>query len=160
MTILLVKKKLVLNNEVKKAVDYLQKNHFVYKGKIKAPAGENNDSWIEREQLLFKSTEFGDDKDRAIQKSDGSWTYFASDVAYHKNKLDRNFDFLIDILGADHAGYIKRISSSVDAMTNSKGKLICKVSQLVKLIKDNKPFKMSKRKGDYITVDDLITEVG
>ncbi len=153
-------KKLVLNNEVKKAVDYLQKNHFVYKGKIKAPAGENNDSWIEREQLLFKSTEFGDDKDRAIQKSDGSWTYFASDVAYHKNKLDRNFDFLIDILGADHAGYIKRISSSVDAMTNSKGKLICKVSQLVKLIKDNKPFKMSKRKGDYITVDDLITEVG
>ena len=153
-------KKLVLNQEVEKVIDYLQKNRFVYKGKIKAPAGENNDNWVEREQLLFKSTDFGDDKDRALQKSDGTWTYFASDVAYHKNKLDRNFDYLINILGADHAGYIKRISSSVDALSNSKGKLICKVSQLVKLIKNNKPFKMSKRKGDYITVDDLINEVG
>ena len=129
-------------------------------GKIKAPVGENNNKWTEREQLLFKSTDFGDDKDRALQKSDGAWTYFASDVAYHKNKLDRKFDYLINILGADHAGYIKRISSSVDALSNSKGKLICKVSQLVKLIKNNKPFKMSKRKGDYITVDDLINEVG
>ena len=153
-------KKLVLNQEVEKVIDYLQKNRFVYKGKIKAPAGENNDNWVEREQLLFKSTDFGDDKDRALQKSDSTWTYFASDVAYHKNKLDRNFDYLINILGADHAGYIKRISSSVDALSNSKGKLICKVSQLVKLIKNNKPFKMSKRKGDYITVDDLINEVG
>ena len=153
-------KKLVLNEEVEKVVDYLQKNNFVYKGKIKAPAGENNDNWIEREQLLFKSTDFGDDKDRALQKTDGNWTYFASDVAYHKNKLDRKFDYLINILGADHAGYIKRISSSVDALSKSKGKLICKVSQLVKLIKENKPFKMSKRRGDYITVDDLITEVG
>ena len=153
-------KDLVLNKEVEKVIDYLQKNDFVYKGKIKAPAGEDDDNWIEREQLLFKSTDFGDDKDRALQKSDGAWTYFASDVAYHKNKLDRKFDFLINILGADHAGYIKRISSSVEALSNSKGKLICKVSQLVKLIKDNKPFKMSKRKGDYITVDDLINEVG
>ena len=153
-------KKLVENNEVEKVIEFLQKKNFVYKGKIKAPAGENNDNWIEREQLLFKSTDFGDDKDRALQKSDGSWTYFASDVAYHKNKLDRKFDYLINILGADHAGYIKRISSSVDALSNSKGKLVCKVSQLVKLIKNNKPFKMSKRKGDYITVDDLINEVG
>jgi len=153
-------KKLVSNQEVEKVVDFLQKNKFVYKGKIKAPAGENNDNWVEREQLLFKSTDFGDDKDRALQKSDGAWTYFASDVAYHKNKLDRNFNYLINILGADHAGYIKRISSSVEALSNSKEKLICKVSQLVKLIKDKKPFKMSKRKGDYITVDDLISEVG
>ena len=153
-------KKLVENNEVEKVIEFLQKKNFVYKGKIKAPAGENNDNWIEREQLLFKSTDFGDDKDRALQKSDGSWTYFASDVAYHKNKLDRKFDYLINILGADHAGYIKRISSSVDALSNSNGKLVCKVSQLVKLIKNNKPFKMSKRKGDYITVDDLINEVG
>ena len=153
-------KKLVINQEVEKVVDFLQKNKFVYKGKIKAPAGEDNEKWVEREQLLFKSTNFGDDKDRALQKSDGAWTYFASDVAYHKNKLDRKFDYLINILGADHAGYIKRISSSVEALSNSKGKLICKVSQLVKLIKDNKPFKMSKRKGDYITVDDLIKEVG
>ena len=153
-------KKLVTNKEVEKVVSFLEKNKFVYKGKIKAPAGEDSDKWVEREQLLFKSTDFGDDKDRALQKSDGSWTYFASDVAYHNNKLDRKFDYLINILGADHAGYIKRISSSVEAISGSKGKLICKVSQLVKLIKDKKPFKMSKRKGDYITVDDLINEVG
>jgi len=153
-------KKLVKNQEVEKVIDFLQKGRFVYKGKIKAPAIEDKNKWIEREQLLFKSTNFGDDKDRALQKSDGSWTYFASDVAYHKNKLDRKFDHLINILGADHAGYIKRISSSVEALSNSKDILICKVSQLVKLIKDKKPFKMSKRKGDYITVDDLIKEVG
>ena len=153
-------KTIVTNNEVEKVIDYLQKKKFVYKGKIKAPAGENNDNWVEREQLLFKSTDFGDDKDRALQKSDGTWTYFASDVAYHKNKIDRNFDYLINILGADHAGYIKRIKYAVDALSNTKGKLICKVSQLVKLIKNNKPFKMSKRKGNYITLDDLINEVG
>ena len=153
-------KKLVENQEVEKVVEFLQKNKFVYKGKIKAPAGEDDSNWVEREQLLFRSTDFGDDKDRALQKSDGAWTYFASDVAYHKNKLDRKFDRLINILGADHAGYIKRISSSVEALSNSKESLICKVSQLVKLIKDKKPFKMSKRKGDYITIDDLINEVG
>ena len=153
-------KKLVKNQEVEKVISFLQKNNFVYNGKIKAPAGEDDDNWVEREQLLFKSTDFGDDKDRALQKSDGAWTYFASDVAYHKNKLDRKFDKLINILGADHAGYIKRISSSVEALSNSRDKLVCKVSQLVKLIKDKKPFKMSKRKGDYITVDDLINEVG
>ena len=153
-------KKLVINKEVEKVIDFLKKNKFVYEGKIKAPANEDSDKWLEREQLLFRSTDFGDDKDRALQKSDGAWTYFASDVAYHKNKLDRKFDNLINILGADHAGYIKRITSSVDALSNSKVKLICKVSQLVKLIKNNKPFKMSKRKGDYITVDDLINEVG
>ena len=153
-------KKLVENQEVEKVVEFLQKNKFVYKGKIKAPAREDDSNWVEREQLLFRSTDFGDDKDRALQKSDGAWTYFASDVAYHKNKLDRKFDRLINILGADHAGYIKRISSSVEALSNSKERLICKVSQLVKLIKDKKPFKMSKRKGDYITIDDLINEVG
>ena len=153
-------KSIVLNNEVESVIDFLEKNNFIYKGKIKAPAGEDNKDWVEREQLLFKSTDFGDDKDRALQKSDGTWTYFASDVAYHKNKVDRNFDYLINILGADHAGYIKRITSSVEALSGKKDTLICKISQLVKLIKDNKPFKMSKRKGDYITVDDLIEEVG
>ena len=127
-------KKLVQNQEVEKVVDFLQQNKFVYKGKIKAPAGEDDSNWVEREQLLFRSTDFGDDKDRALQKSDGAWTYFASDVAYHKNKLDRKFDYLINILGADHAGYIKRISSSVDALSGTKNKLICKISQLVKLI--------------------------
>ena len=153
-------KKIVENEEVEKVVEFLQKNKFVYKGKIKAPAGEDDINWVEREQLLFRSTDFGDDKDRALQKSDGAWTYFASDVAYHKNKLDRKFDRLINILGADHAGYLKRISSSVEALSNSQERLICKVSQLVKLIKPKKPFKMSKRKGDYITIDDLINEVG
>tara|TARA_B100000963_G_scaffold359771_1_gene388135 strand:+ start:1530 stop:3263 length:1734 start_codon:yes stop_codon:yes gene_type:complete len=153
-------KELVKNQEVESVINYLQKNKFVYKGKIKAPVGEDVKNWVSRDQLLFKSIDFGDDKDRALQKSDGAWTYFASDVAYHKNKLDRKFDYLINILGADHAGYIKRISSSVEALSGSKSKLLCKVSQLVKLIKDKKPFKMSKRKGDYITVDDLINEVG
>jgi len=153
-------KSLVMNNEVEKVIKFLEKGNFVYNGKIKAPAGVDSKDWVERKQLLFKSKDFGDDKDRALQKADGSWTYFASDVAYHKNKVDRNFDYLINILGADHAGYIKRISSSVDALSGTKNKLICKISQLVKLIKDNKPFKMSKRKGDYITVDDLINEVG
>ena len=153
-------KKIVTNKEVENVIKFLETNNFVYKGKIEAPAGEDKKDWIEREQLLFRSTDFGDDKDRALQKSDGTWTYFASDVAYHKNKVDRKFDYLINILGADHAGYIKRISSSVDALSATKNKLICKISQLVKLIKDKKPFKMSKRKGDYITVDDLISEVG
>jgi arginyl-tRNA synthetase len=153
-------KKIVQNKEVENVINFLESNNFVYKGKIKAPEGEDNKNWVEREQLLFKSTDFGDDKDRALQKSDGTWTYFASDVAYHKNKVDRKFDYLINILGADHAGYIKRISSSVDALSGTKNKLICKISQLVKLIKDKRPFKMSKRKGDYITVDDLIDEVG
>ena len=151
---------IVHDKEVEKVIIKLKDKNLIYQGKIKAPAGENDDKWIEREQLLFKSTNFGDDKDRALQKSDKSWTYFASDVAYHNNKLDRNFDILINILGADHAGYIKRITSVVEALSGTKNKLICKVSQLVKLIKDEKPFKMSKRKGDYITVEDLISEVG
>ena len=151
---------LVENNEVEKVIDKLKTKNFVYTGKIKAPEGEDNKNWVERDQLLFKSTEFGDDKDRALQKSDNTWTYFAGDVAYHNNKLNRNYDILINILGADHAGYIKRITSVVEALSGEKEKLLCKVSQLVKLIKDGKPFKMSKRKGDYITVEDLINEVG
>ena len=151
---------LIKNNEVEKVVDKLKKNNFVYEGRIKAPEGEEDSKWVERNQLLFRSTDFGDDKDRALQKSDKSWTYFASDVAYHNNKLKRKFDILINILGADHAGYVKRITSVVEALSGKKNILICKVSQLVKLIKDEKLFKMSKRKGDYITVEDLINEVG
>ena len=151
---------IVHEKEVEKVIIKLKNKNLIYEGKIKAPANENKDKWVEREQLLFKSTEFGDDKDRALQKTDRSWTYFASDVAYHNNKLDRNFNVLINILGADHAGYIKRITAAVEALSGSKNKLICKVSQLVKLMKEGKPFKMSKRKGDYITVEDLISEVG
>ena len=151
---------IVNNKEVDNAIKKLKSKDLVYEGKIKAPENDSDENWIEREQLLFKSTDFGDDKDRALQKSDKTWTYFASDVAYHNNKLDREFDQLINILGADHTGYIKRITSVVQALSGKKDKLICKVSQLVKLIKDGKPFKMSKRKGDYITVEDLIYEVG
>ena len=151
---------IIKNKEVEKAVNQLKENNFVYKGKIEAPKSESNSNWVKRDQLLFKSTDFGDDKDRALQKSDKTWTYFAGDAAYHNNKLSRKFDILINILGADHAGYIKRISAVVEALSGKKNKLKCKVSQLVKLIKDGKPFKMSKRKGDYITVEDLINEVG
>jgi len=151
---------IVQNKEVEKVIENLRQKNLIYLGKIKAPKGDNDRGWIEREQLLFRSTDFGDDKDRALQKSDKTWTYFASDVAYHHNKLERNYDVLINILGADHAGYIKRITSVVEALSGSKNKLVCKVSQLVKLIKEGKPFKMSKRKGDYITVEDLISEVG
>ncbi len=151
----LIKKEIVI-----KAVNKLKKSNYVYIGKINAPKSDDSGKWIPREQLLFKSTEFGDDTDRALQKEDKSWTYFAGDIGYHKNKIDRKFDTLINILGADHAGYIKRISSAVKALSNNETKLICKVSQLVKLFKDGKPFKMSKRKGDYITVEDLVNEVG
>ena len=151
---------LVKNNEVESSIEKLKQNNYVFEGTIKAPEHEKNPDWKERKQLLFKSTEFGDDKDRALQKEDKSWTYFASDVAYHNNKINRKYDKLINILGADHAGYIKRITSVVQALSNEKDKLTCKVSQLVKLIKNGKPFKMSKRKGDYITVEDLINEVG
>ena len=151
---------IVKKKEVEKVINKLKRNNFVYEGKLNAPKNEKSTDWTERNQLLFKSTDFGDDKDRPLQKADKSWTYFASDVAYHNNKLERNYDVLINILGADHAGYIKRITSVVEALSGKKNKLICKVSQLVKLIKDGKPFKMSKRKGDYITVEDLINEVG
>ena len=151
---------LVNDNEVEKVIEKLKETKHVYTGTIKAPEGEDQNNWKEREQLLFRSTDFGDDKDRALQKSDLTWTYFASDVAYHNTKINRNFDKLINILGADHAGYIKRITSVVEALSGEKNKLSCKVSQLVKLIKDGKPFKMSKRKGDYITIQDLIEQVG
>ena len=102
---------------------------------------------------------FGDDNDRALQKNDGSWTYFANDVAYHSDKIKRKFNNLINILGADHTGYIKRITAAVSALSDKKVKLNCKVCQLVKLYKNGKPFKMSKRAGDFISVQDLLNEV-
>ena len=109
--------------------------------------------------LIFKSTSFGDDTNRALQKNDGSWTYFANDVAYHYNKVSRKFDKLINILGADHTGYIKRIKGAVHALSNNKTDLECKVCQLVKLLKKGLPFKMSKRSGEFISVNDLLNEV-
>ena len=152
--------KLIDSKMVLKTVKKLKKGNYVYKGKLEAPKGEQTKYWKIRDQLLFKSTIFGDDKDRSLQKADGTWTYFASDMAYHSHKISRKFDVLINILGADHAGYTKRIVSATKAISNNKVNLICKVSQLVKLFKNGEPFKMSKRKGDYVTVDDLIKEVG
>ena len=149
-------KKNVVNNVIKN----LKKQKFVYEGKLDQPKGELTKDWKPRKQLLFKSTMFGDDVDRPLQKNDGSWTYFAGDLGYHYNKVSRKFDFLINILGADHAGYVKRIVSATSAISKNKIKLLCKISQLVKLYKNGLPFKMSKRKGDYITVEDLIKEVG
>jgi arginyl-tRNA synthetase len=148
------------NNDIQDTVEKLKEKDLIYYGKIAAPKFKEEKNWKERNQLLFKSTLYGDDKDRPLQKEDSSWTYFAGDLAYHNNKIDRKFDILINVLGADHTGYIKRINAGVEALSNKKTKLICKVSQLVKLLKDGKPFKMSKRKGDYITVEDLINEVG
>ena len=152
--------KLIKNNIVSKTIKNLEKKNFIYKGKLHPPKGEFTEDWKSRNQLLFKSTEFGDDADRPLQKNDGSWTYFASDIAYHSYKVSRKYNILINILGADHAGYITRISAATKALSNNKTELICKVSQLVKLYKNGEPFKMSKRKGDYITVEDLIHEVG
>ena len=148
------------NNEIQNTVEILKKKNLIYHGKIAAPKSKEGNNWIERKQFLFKSTLYGDDKDRPLQKDDLSWTYFAGDLAYHNSKIKRNFDTLINVLGADHAGYIKRINAGVEALSNKKVKLNCKVIQLVKLLKDERPFKMSKRKGNYITVEDLINEVG
>ena len=151
---------LIKNEFVSKTIKKLQKDNYVYKGKLEPPKGELSKNWKTRDQLLFNSTKFGDDTDRALQKEDKTWTYFASDIAYHAHKINRNFDILVNILGSDHAGYIKRITSAVRAISKNKINLVCKVSQLVKLFKKGEPFKMSKRKGDYITVEDLIKEVG
>jgi len=152
--------KLIKDDLVLKTVNKLKYEKLVYEGKLKQPKGDIDKNWESRKQLLFNSTKFGDDTDRALQKADLTWTYFASDIAYHQYKVNRNFDFFINILGADHSGYIKRITAATNALSGGKNNLICKVSQLVKLFKKGKPFKMSKRKGDYITVDDLIKEVG
>ena len=145
---------------VSKIIKKLEKKNYIYKGKLDSPKGEQTKDWKIRDQLLFKSTMFGDDADRPLQKEDGTWTYFAGDMAYHSHKVERKFDILINVLGSDHAGYTKRIESATKAISNNKVNLICKVSQLVKLFKNGEPLKMSKRSGDYITVEDLIKEVG
>lgn len=152
--------KLINKKMVSKIIKKLKKENYIYRGKLEAPKSEQNKDWKIRDQLLFKSTLFGDDADRPLQKADGEWTYFAGDMAYHGYKISRKFDVLINILGADHAGYTKRIVSATKAISKNRVNLICKVSQLVKLFKNNQPFKMSKRRGDYITVEDLIKEVG
>ena len=151
--------KLIENKMVDKAVNYLKKNNYVEEGYLDPPKGEKDKTWKKTKRLIFKSTLFGDDTDRALQKNDGSWTYFANDVGYHMDKVNRNYENLINVLGADHTGYIKRITAAVNALSNNKVKLNCKVCQLVKLFKNGKPFKMSKRAGDFISAQDLLKEV-
>ena len=151
--------KLIENKMVDKAVNYLKENNYVEEGYLDPPKGEKDKTWKKTKRLIFKSTLFGDDTDRAMQKNDGSWTYFANDVGYHMDKVNRNYENLINVLGADHTGYIKRITAAVNALSNNKVKLNCKVCQLVKLFKNGKPFKMSKRAGDFISAQDLLKEV-
>ncbi len=151
--------KLIDNKLVDKAVTHLKKNSYVQEGYLEPPKGETDKTWKKIKRLIFKSTLFGDDMDRAMQKNDGSWTYFANDVGYHMDKINRNYEHLINVLGADHTGYTKRIIAAVNALSENKVKLNCKVCQLVKLYKKGKPFKMSKRAGDFISAQDLLSEV-
>ena len=130
-------KELIKKDLVNKSVKLLQNKNFVEKGFLEPPKGEEQINWKKTKRLIFKSSLFGDDTDRALQKNDGKWTYFASDVAYHYDKIMRNFDHLINILGADHTGYVKRITSAVKALSNDKILLECKVCQLVKLFKES-----------------------
>ena len=151
---------LVNKNNVNKAIKILEDKNYIYTGVLPKPKGDENEDWEPRDQLLFKSTLFGDDVDRALKKSDDTWTYFANDVAYHLYKLDREYDQYINILGADHAGYLKRLQACVTALSDSKVNFVCKVCQLVKLYKSGEPYKMSKRAGDFITAKELVDAVG
>ena len=141
------------------AVKKLKSKNYVKEGYLKPPKGETDENWKKIKRLIFKSTLFGDDTDRSLQKNDGSWTYFANDVAYHMDKVNRKYNHLVNILGADHTGYIKRITAAVSALSENKTTLNCKVCQLVKLFKNGEPFKMSKRAGDFISAQDLLKEV-
>ena len=141
------------------AVKKLKSKNYVKEGYLEPPKGETDENWKKIKRLIFKSTLFGDDTDRSLQKNDGSWTYFANDVAYHMDKVNRKYNHLVNILGADHTGYIKRITAAVSALSENKTTLNCKVCQLVKLFKNGEPFKMSKRAGDFISAQDLLKEV-
>jgi len=152
-------KSLVKNDLITKSIKGLKNKKFVEEGYLAPPKGEERKNWKKVKRLIFKSTLFGDDTDRALQKNDGTWTYFANDIAYHADKVSRNYDYLINILGADHTGYIKRITSATSALSDNKIDLICRVCQLVKLYKNGQPYKMSKRSGDFISVRELLNEV-
>jgi len=147
-------------DKIKAALDVLRAKGLVYEGRLEKPKGHDDEEWEDREQTLFKSTAFGDDEDRAIQKSDGSYTYFAGDIAYHWDKLQRGFLHLINVFGADHIGYISRMKSAVAALSDNKADFDIKVVSLVKLFKNGEPFKMSKRAGTFVTLRDVVDEVG
>lgn len=146
--------------QIEAAIERLRKLDLIYQGTLEPPKGKAPEDWEAREQTLFRSTEFGDDQDRPVQKSDGSWTYFAPDIAYHYNKVMRGFDELINIFGADHSGYVKRLKAVVSALSQNRVTLDIKLIQLVKLLKGGQIVKMSKRAGTFVTLRDLIEEVG
>ncbi|MBR3369895.1 MAG: arginine--tRNA ligase [Rhodobacteraceae bacterium] len=146
--------------QIETAIAKLKAQGLIYEGVLEPPKGKTPEDWEPREQTLFRSTQHGDDVDRPIMKSDGSWTYFAPDIAYHSNKIDRGFDMLIDIFGADHGGYVKRMKAAVSALSGGKVPLEVKLIQLVKLFKNGEPFKMSKRAGTFVTLRDVVDEVG
>ncbi|GLO70972.1 arginine--tRNA ligase [Phaeobacter inhibens] len=145
---------------IEAALKSLDDKGLIYEGVLEPPKGKKPDDWEPREQTLFKSTEHGDDVDRPVKKSDGAWTYFAPDIAYHYDKVERGFDELIDIFGADHGGYVKRMKAAVSALSDGRVPLDIKLCQLVKLFKDGQEFKMSKRAGTFVTLRDVVDAVG
>jgi len=147
-------------DEVGATIEALRKAGHVYEGRLPPPKGQLPEDWEDREQTLFRTTEFGDDLDRPLKKSDGSYTYFAADIAYHRDKIERGFDTLIDVWGADHGGYVKRMQAAVAALSNKKVKLDVKLCQLVRLLRGGEPVKMSKRAGDFVTLREVVDEVG
>ena len=147
-------------DSVAETVDWLRARGYVYEGRLPPPKGAPAEDWEDREQTLFRSTEFGDDLDRPLKKSDGSYTYFASDIAYHRTKIERGFRSLIDVWGADHGGYIKRMQAAVAALSDRAAELDVKVIQLVKLLRAGQPVTMSKRAGEFVTLRDVVDEVG
>jgi arginyl-tRNA synthetase len=148
------------DDEVAATIAWLRARGHVYDGRLPPPKGAPIEDWEDREQTLFRATAFGDDVDRPLMKSDGSYTYFASDIAYHRNKFARGFGDMIDVWGADHGGYIKRMQAAVQAVTDGQGDLDIKVVQLVRLLRNGEPVKMSKRSGDFVTLREVVDEVG
>ena len=148
------------NNVVARTIAELRARGEVYQGRLPPPKGAPVEDWEDREQTLFRSTDFGDDVDRPLIKSDGSYTYFASDIAYHKNKLDRGFRSMIDVWGADHGGYVKRMRAAVAALSCGQADLDVKIVQLVRLLRGGEPVRMSKRAGEFVTLRDVVDEVG
>jgi arginyl-tRNA synthetase len=147
-------------DQVRDTIEELRKKGVVFEGRLDKPKGHDDGEWEDREQTLFRSTDFGDDVDRALMKSDGSYTYFAADMAYHRNKLARGFKTLINVFGADHAGYITRMKAAVAALSDGKATLDIKVCQLVKLFRAGEPVRMSKRAGTFVTLREVVDEVG
>lgn len=148
------------NNKVTETIDFLRSKGDVYEGRLPPPKGKPVEDYEDREQTLFRATAYGDDVDRPLIKSDGGYTYFGSDIAYHKNKFDRGFSEMIDVWGADHGGYIKRMQAAVKAVTSGKAALDVKIVQLVRLLRNGEPVKMSKRSGDFVTLREVVDEVG